>query len=110
MGKLYVIQDSYGRFLSRQDEWVEGGSRETLFRSEHRDLALNTLIELNTRDVDLRATVVTVDCDDQGRPLTADLPPPQLPGVATGGQPPEAVTAGADDGDDEVDDGGAQTA
>lgn len=99
MDKLYVIQDRHGRFLSRREEWVEPASRETLFRSEHKDLALNTLFELNTRDVNLRAVVVEVDCDEQGRPLTASLPPPELPGTPTDEQPLQAGATNS--GDDE---------
>mgnify|MGYP003343979834 CR=1 FL=1 len=34
---------------------------DELFKTEHRDIALNQLVELNAKDINLRATIVSID-------------------------------------------------
>ncbi|HLS97519.1 MAG: hypothetical protein WDA10_05220 [Porticoccaceae bacterium] len=65
---LFIIQNSRGDFLDRQLNWVGADDSGALFHSPHRDVALNQLIELNARDIRLRAKVVPCAADDRGRP------------------------------------------
>ncbi|MDA8885159.1 hypothetical protein N9H96_00165 [Porticoccaceae bacterium] len=45
-----------------------------VFCTPYRDIALNQLIELNAKDIDMRASIVECEADAKGRPLlTADL-------------------------------------
>ncbi len=69
---LYILQNQRGEFLDKQLNWVpaEAGN---LFHSPHRDVALNQLIELNARDIRLRARVVACEADDKGRPQAASV-------------------------------------
>jgi hypothetical protein len=69
---LYLIQKQTGEFLHKQLGWTPPMEPSQLFRTPHKDVALNQLIELNTKDVSLRAAVVTCDTDDKGLPLLAD--------------------------------------
>ena len=71
---LYIIQSQGGQVLDKHLNWVDGVDRSQLFSTPHRDVALNQLIELNTRDIQLRARVVACDCDDRGNPVVACQP------------------------------------
>jgi hypothetical protein len=65
---LFIIQNHQGEFLDKQLNWAPPGDIGNLFHTPHRDVALNQLIELNARDVQLRAGVVTCSADEKGRP------------------------------------------
>lgn len=68
---LYILENHLGEFLDKQLAWVCATDNGNLFHSPHRDVALNQLIELNARDIHLRAKVVACDVDAKGRPLPA---------------------------------------
>ncbi|MDG1165919.1 MAG: hypothetical protein P8N61_11170, partial [Porticoccaceae bacterium] len=62
------------RTLNKDLEWSSEADRNVVFCSPYRDIALNQLIELNAKDIDLRASIVECEADAKGRPvLTADL-------------------------------------
>ncbi len=71
----YLLQNDRGEFLDKSLEWVPGARADEVFQTPHRDVALNQLVELTTRDFNLRARVVSCELDDRGRPrlqLTSD--------------------------------------
>lgn len=70
---LYIIQTRGGKYLSKQVEWLDHCPPSQLFATPYKDVALNQLIELNTRDINLRATVVDCDSDDKGLPKPESL-------------------------------------
>jgi len=72
---IYILQMSDGRFLNKGLDWTATNHHRDLFRSEHRDIALNKLIELNAKDIDLRAKVVSCELDAKGKPLLPNHQP-----------------------------------
>lgn len=72
---VFIVKNQAGLFLNKQQEWVEGGDRQTLYRTAHRDEAVNTVFEVSSKDVYLRAEVVACPVDSKGQPLPqgADL-------------------------------------
>ncbi len=72
--KIYILQTQDQRTLNKDLEWSSEADRNIIFCTPFRDIALNQLIELNAKDIDLRASIVECDTDAKGRPvLTADL-------------------------------------
>jgi hypothetical protein len=65
---VFVIRNQNGLYLTRHNEWQTGDEPATLFKTLHRDIALNTLIELNAKDIELRGAIVDVATDDKGLP------------------------------------------
>lgn len=57
----YILQNSDGCYLNKDLLWCSNPGPNEMFKTEHRDIALNQLIELNARDISLRATIVSVD-------------------------------------------------
>ena len=66
--KIYIIKSHDGSILSKDLEWVDGADAKLLFNAPHRDIALNQLIQLNAKNIHLRAQIVECDADKKGRP------------------------------------------
>ena len=72
--KIYILQTQDQRTLNRDLEWSSEADRTMVFCTPDREIALNQLIELNAKDIDMRASIVECEADAKGRPLlTADL-------------------------------------
>jgi hypothetical protein len=69
LGKLYVIRHQDGQYLGKDGAWQDGADPQALFRSPHRDAAVNELFERVLHDPALRGEVLGVDEDPQGRPV-----------------------------------------
>lgn len=78
---VFVIQHRDGSFLSRQHEWVNASEPQAVFRTPHRDLAVNELFELTARHTELRARVVQVQTNARGLPMLHVVAPPDFPGL-----------------------------
>ncbi len=69
MTSVFVVKNQLGLFLSKQQEWVDGSDSHTLYRSTHKDEAINTVFEVSSRDIYLRAEAVACECNEKGNPL-----------------------------------------
>ena len=75
MTTIYVIRNQNQHYLGRNGEWVDGSHRPALFRTPHRDVALNELVEVNLRDLTLRGELLACEADDAGYPGVEVLNP-----------------------------------
>ena len=75
MKQLFVIRNQNQHYLGRHHDWVDGSHRAALFRTEHRDVAVNELFEVNVKDFSLRGEIVACDADDKGYPAVEVLIP-----------------------------------
>lgn len=69
MSKVFVVLSQLGLFASKQKEWVDGREPKGLFRSPHRDEALNMVFELSSKDIYLRAEICEVELNEKKQPL-----------------------------------------
>jgi hypothetical protein len=72
---VFVIKNQAGLFLNKQLEWIEAGDGHTLYRTAHRDEAINTVFEVSAKDIYLRAEALVCPVDAKGQPAVqeADL-------------------------------------
>ncbi len=77
MSQVFLLQNQRKHLLSKQGEWVNGREAGSLYRTVHRDEALNQMIEVNARDYTLRIKILECTLNDRGLPLLKDedLPP-----------------------------------
>lgn len=99
MPHTYVLTNQNNLFLSKQDEWIDGYERAKLFRTEHKDIAINQMFEANTRDVDQRIQLLQCELDQKGLPRIPEdaLGPRQIAAevaVAVAEEVAEAQVAG----------------
>ncbi|MGB3621158.1 MAG: hypothetical protein WBA20_07415 [Ketobacter sp.] len=110
----FVVRNQLGQYLTRKGEWVSGKDTAELYHQRHYDQALNQLIEMNAKDIDLRGRVCEVGLSEKLRPVLEELgPDPQQPELLpeansgapaaqqnnqTRGQPGTENQASSDDG------------
>ncbi|NIB42795.1 hypothetical protein HBA55_24525 [Pseudomaricurvus alkylphenolicus] len=87
MKTVYLLQNQHKHLLSKGGEWVDGRDANLLYRSVHRDEALNQMIETNARDYTLRIRILEAQVNDRGRPLLKDEDLPPLGELSTGAVP-----------------------
>jgi len=59
----YILQNSDDCYLNKDLQWCSNIVLDELFRTEHRDIALNQLIELNAKDISLRAKIISLESE-----------------------------------------------
>lgn len=77
MSHVFVVVNQQGLFANKHKEWVDGRDPKQLFRSPHKDEALNLVFELSSKDIYLRAEAISVELDDKKLPVvevTAEIP------------------------------------
>ncbi|MDQ2076126.1 hypothetical protein [Marinimicrobium sp. ABcell2] len=92
MSELYILQNQDKLFLSKQKEWLDGRDRNSLFKTPHKDEAVNQRVEISAKDYTQRITLMLCPVDERGLPVIApeDLPPAQ-PRPAKDSKDAEAV-------------------
>lgn len=65
---IFVIRNDLGQFWTRQGEWVDGREPQRLMKIKHHDEAVNQLVELSAKDIELRGEVLPVSLNDKGEP------------------------------------------
>ncbi|OUS14012.1 hypothetical protein A9Q89_00625 [Gammaproteobacteria bacterium 53_120_T64] len=66
---VFVLQDMSDNFLTKALEWRDDCSPVEVYCSPHKDVALNHLLEVNAKNPDLRARVVSCEAGPKNRPL-----------------------------------------
>lgn len=80
MSQVFILQNQDGYFLSKQKEWVDGRDASLLYRSLHRDEALNQMVEVNAKDYTQRINIVDCQLNEKRHPQLdpESLPEPKL--------------------------------
>jgi hypothetical protein len=83
MSNFYILQNQQGYFLKKNSpdghkEWADGQEPRLLFRTTHKDEAVNMLFETNSQNVELRISIKEYPSNGKNQPLIpdSDLPPP----------------------------------
>ena len=80
MTKVYLLSNQDGYFLNNQQEWVDGRDAKRIYRTVHKDEALNTKAELTVKSADIRIEIITCGTNDKGVP---QIPESLLPALST---------------------------
>ncbi len=96
MKEVFVIRNHHGQFLGKQGQWLDESEPSAAWRSPHRDVALNHLIECNARDIDQRLTLLQCPLNDRDIPLLGDACEPRKSAPVTYDEPEPDAVAEAD--------------
>lgn len=79
MSKLFIIKNQLGHYFGRNKAWFDGSEPRLLYRTIHKDEALNNLVELSAQDCELRATVESCDTNKENQPIVevSEIPVPE---------------------------------
>lgn len=77
---MFILQNQDGYFLSKSGDWADGREPNALFRTNHKDEALNQLFESNSQDYSLRITIFECEASSKKQPIIPEdqLPPAKL--------------------------------
>ena len=91
----FVIRNQLGHYWTRSGEWVDGREPQRIMKLKHRDEAVNQLVELSAKDVDLRGEILACDLDGRGEPAVqvSDVPTPTIAEAAALAKARAAETA-----------------
>lgn len=93
MNTLYILQNQHGYFLGKNKEWLDGREANALFRSIHKDEAINMMFEVNTQDVELRISIKECEANAKKIPtIPLDELPPPLPKDEISDEPAQAAS------------------
>ncbi|WP_226664221.1 hypothetical protein [Microbulbifer aggregans] len=87
MSHVYVLTNQHQQFLSKSNEWIDGRENTKLFRTEHKDVAINQMFEANTRNVSLRIELLECELDGKRQPTVPESALSDEP-LATQGEEP----------------------
>ncbi|MFT7286061.1 MAG: hypothetical protein ACI87W_000165 [Halieaceae bacterium] len=65
---VFVICNQLEQYWTRSGEWVDGRDPQRLLKLKHRDEAVNQLVELSAKAIDLRGVVLACDLNGRGEP------------------------------------------
>lgn len=65
---VYVIRNQRGQYWAKAGEWIDGREPQRVLRLRHHDEAINQLVELSARDIDLRGEVLPCELNAKGEP------------------------------------------
>ena len=82
MSELFILQNQDKLFLGRQNNWLDGRDLAALFKTAHKDEALNQMVEASAKDYKQRIKVLSCSPNEKGLPLIdPELLPEPLPKV-----------------------------
>lgn len=66
---VFVIRNQDNRYLTKKHLWRCGAVNNELFRAKEKDIALNELIEVNSKDIMARLEIIECDMNTQRQPV-----------------------------------------
>lgn len=80
MSELFILQNQDKLFLGKQNIWLDGRDLNALFKTAHRDEAINQMFEASSKDYKQRIKVVTCAVNEKGLPaIDPEIMPEPLP-------------------------------
>lgn len=69
MNTVYVVQSIEGHYFSKHGEWLSGKEPNQIYVGKYKDDALNQLIDITIKSVDVRAKVVETQLNERKLPI-----------------------------------------
>ncbi len=69
MSDVFVVRNQLGQYWGKKKRWVDGTKPRTVAHFKHEDEGLNQLVELSSKDIELRGEVAGVALDERGVPV-----------------------------------------
>lgn len=80
MNQTFILQNQDKLFFGKNKEWVDGYDANSLFKTEHKDEAVNQMVEISSKDYTQRVKVIACNLDEKGLPLIdIEIMPAPLP-------------------------------
>ena len=90
MSQVFILQNQDKLFFGKNKEWVDGYDANALYKTLHKDEAINQMVEITAKDYKQRVKIIACDLDEKALPMIdSHIMPAPLPKVP---KPPKAGT------------------
>jgi len=90
MSQVFILQNQDKLFFGKNKEWVDGYDANALYKTLHKDEAINQMVEITAKDYKQRVKIIACDLDEKALPMIdSEIMPAPLPKVP---KPPKAGT------------------
>lgn len=79
MTDVFILENQHHQFLDKQGNWIEPAQSSQLYRTVHRDEAINLKVEHSVRDPGLRVSIRSCSLNQKGQPQLT--PGPEHPTI-----------------------------
>jgi hypothetical protein len=69
MTEIFILQNQAKLFLGKQNQWLDGRDLLSLYKTEHKDEAVNQLFEASSKDYTQRIKLVCCAVNEKGLPI-----------------------------------------
>jgi hypothetical protein len=69
MSELFILQNQQKLFLGKQNNWLDGRDLNALYKTPHKDEAINQMVETSSKDYTQRIKVISCAANEKGLPL-----------------------------------------
>ena len=91
MNQTFILQNHDKLFFGKNKEWVDGYDANAVYKTLHKDEAVNQMFEITSKDYKQRVKVISCELNEKALPIIdSDIMPAPLPKV------PKPPKAGAD--------------
>ena len=88
MNQTFILQNQDKLFFGKNKEWVDGYDANAVFKTPHKDEAVNQMFEITSKDYKQRIKVINCTLDEKALPvIDSDIMPAPLPKAP---KPPKA--------------------
>lgn len=88
MNQTFILQNHDKLFFGKNKEWVDGYDANAVFKTPHKDEAVNQMFEITSKDYKQRVKVLACDLDEKALPIIdSEIMPAPLPKAP---KPPKA--------------------
>lgn len=90
MSQVFILQNQDKLFFGKNKEWVDGYDANALYKTLHKDEAINQMVEITAKNYQQRVKVIACNVDEKALPMIdSEIMPAPLPKVP---KPPKAGT------------------
>lgn len=69
MSDLFILQNQDKLFLGRQNNWLDGRDLAALYKTAHKDEAINQMVEASSKDYKQRIKILSCSATEKGLPV-----------------------------------------
>lgn len=95
MNQTFILQNQDNHFFGKNKEWVDGYDANSVFKTIHKDEAINQMVEISSKDYKQRVKIIACHMDEKSLPIIdiaiMAAPLPKVPKAAKGSGIPDAI-------------------
>lgn len=82
MSEIFILQNQHNLFLGKQNNWLDGRDLNALYKTPHKDEAINQMVEASSKDYTQRIKIISCSPNEKGLPsIDPEILPEPLPKV-----------------------------